>query len=76
MDDYPELDRMYRVTLFDPQLGATLGSNQTTCEIVIRENDAPYGYFRVFSHGVRFVYKIMRLFIKQTQNMCNRLQLL
>lgn len=61
-DELPELDRRYRVTLFDPQQGATLASNQTTCKIVIRENDSPFGYFRVYPRGVRLVQICLEIY--------------
>jgi len=52
-DDHPELDRKYRVTLFNPALGATLDKNRTFCEILVKENDAPYGFFQVFPTGFK-----------------------
>ena len=52
-DNRPELDRRYLVTLLDPGQGATLDHNQTTCELVILENDAPYGEFQVWTTEIR-----------------------
>ena len=52
-DDQPELDRKYRVTLFNPGQGATLENNRTSCEVIVKENDAPYGFFQVFPTGFK-----------------------
>ncbi|CAK8694047.1 unnamed protein product [Clavelina lepadiformis] len=46
-DDNTELDERFRVTIFDPTNGATLAHTRTSTEIIIKENDAPFGNFTV-----------------------------
>ena len=46
-DDNTELDERFRVTIFDPTNGATLAHTGTSTEIIIKENDAPFGNFTV-----------------------------
>lgn len=54
-DADPELEECFRVTLFDPSHGATLNETGTVTKICIRQNDAPFGDFRVHPKGSRYV---------------------
>lgn len=58
MDDEPELDELFVITLFDPQNGAMLDSDRTTTNITIRANDAPYGRFKIYPKRNRYMLLI------------------